>query len=101
VSVMPPPPPREHEPLPPRPPTTATPVSRPSYKPPEEERKSRKKLMIGCGCLLVIFICVATLVVAGVPKLLLDLWNAPAEFWQDPIGNWSSLFGVVMLLPFF
>lgn len=95
VSAMPPPPPREHEPVPPRPPTTATPVSRPPYIPPEEERKSRKKLMIGCGCLLVIFICAVTL---GVAKLL---WDAPTEFWQDPIGNFDSLFGVAMLLPFF
>ncbi len=101
VSAMPPLPPREREPALPRPPTTATPVSRPPFEPPKDEGKGRKKLMIGCGCLLVIFICIATLVVAGVPKLLLDLWEAPAEFWQDPIGNWSDLFGIIVLLPFF
>jgi hypothetical protein len=92
---MPPPPPRERESAPPRPPTTATPVSRPPFKPPEQERKSRKKLIIGCGCLLLIFLCAVTL---GVAKLL---WDAPTEFWQDPIGNFGDLFGVVMLVPFF
>jgi predicted component of type VI protein secretion system len=83
------------EPIAYRAPTTATPVPPPSYVPVEEEKpKSRRGLLIGCGCLVLLIVCAAAL---GVVKLL---WDAPAEFWQDPISNFDKLFGIILpLLP--
>jgi pSer/pThr/pTyr-binding forkhead associated (FHA) protein len=94
----------EPEPTPPPPPFAGEPTSSPptpaaSYTPPsyeyeepaeEEPKKSRKGLLIGCGCLLLLLICAA---VAGVAKFL---WDAPPEFWQDPM----QYLGIgAMLLP--
>jgi hypothetical protein len=90
-----PPPPRPAEPEPAlrRAPTTARPITPPPYAPPAEEKpKSRKVLFIGCGCLVLLAICAVISVVVSL------LWNAPPEFWEDPIGNFDRLFGIVMPL---
>lgn len=96
--AMAPPPPVEAITAPRRPPTVATPMAPPAYEEPPEEGKpkSRRGLLIGCGILLLILAC-ALVIAAG--KLL---WDAPVEFWQDPIGNFDRLFGVLLplLLPF-
>lgn len=77
-----------------RPATTATPVTPPRYDAPEEavKPKSRKGLLIGCGCLLLLIICA---VVSGLGYLF---WNAPYEFWQDPINNLDLLFTAILPL---
>ncbi len=54
-------------PLPSRPPTRATPVAPPSYEPlieEEDKPKSRKWLFIGCGCLLLLALCILLSVLA-------------------------------------
>ena len=79
----PPPPPYAGEPTTPPPAPAAMHAPPPSYEyePPAEEKpkKSRKGLLIGCGCLLLLLICAA---IAGAAKFL---WDAPPEFWQDPL----------------
>ncbi len=94
-----PPPPFEPEPAgapppPTRPPTMATAVTPPPMAPPAEPEKpkSRKNLMIGCGCLLLLVICAITL---GFAYLI---WNAPPEFFDDPLGNFDKLFGMILPL---
>lgn len=94
-----PPPPFSPEPepsAPSRPPTTARSVTPPPFVPPAEEEeekpKRRKGLFIGCGCLLLLVICAITL---GVAKLF---WDAPVEFWNDPLNNFDRLFGIILPL---
>lgn len=89
-----PPPPPQYEPLPPvDPPSFRPPAAAPEY-PAEEgkKKKSRKGLFIGCGCLLLLII------VALVVGLGYLLYNAPVEFWNDPINNIDRLLG--MAAPF-
>ncbi|MBN1315513.1 MAG: FHA domain-containing protein [Anaerolineales bacterium] len=75
-----------------RPSASAT-VSEPDYSGAGgEEKKSRKGLYIGCGCLLALVICA---LVGGLAYLL---WNAPTEFWNDPLNNFDRLLGLA--LPF-
>ena len=84
----------------PRPVTTATPVAPPSYYPEEEEEApqgdKRKRLLIGCGCLLLLVICGVGGYLAY--KLGMAVWEAPEEFWNDPFSNFDLLFGLVRLL---
>ncbi len=77
-------------PPPVRPPTTAPPVGPPSVAT-AEKPTSRRNLLIGCGCLLLIVICAF---VSGLGYLL---YNAPAESFDDPLGNFGSLFGSIIL----
>ena len=90
-----PPPLMPAEPKPSRPPVSAIPAPPPAYEPPVEEKKSRKGLLIGCGCLALIFLCA---IVSGFAYLL---WEAPVEFWDDPLNNFESLFkpitGLILL----
>ncbi len=83
------PPSYEPPPLPPAyatppPPAYATPYPS-SSQPVEEEKKSKKGLWIGCGCLTLILACVA---------VAIFIWYAPASFWQTlidlgiPIPAW-------------
>lgn len=93
---MPPPPFPAERPIPTRAPTTAHLVTPPPVVPPgeAEKPKSRRGLLIGCGCLLLLVVCA---LVSGLGYLL---WNAPVEFWNDPIGNFDRLFGMIMPLFF-
>lgn len=93
---VPPPPPvavPERKPVSPLPPTAAIPAAPPSYAPPledEEEKPSRRKwVLIGCGCLLLLVICSVVGYLAY--KFIPAIWNAPPEFWNDPLNNWDLL----------
>ncbi len=91
--LPPPPRPAEPEPVLRRAPTTARPITPPPHAPPAEEKpKNRKPLLIGCGCLVLLAVC------AIISTGLWLLWNAPPEFYEDPIGNFDRLFGMVMPL---
>ena len=63
-------------PLPSREPTRATPMAPPSYTPPAEEEdkpKSRKGLYIGCGCLVLLALCILVVVLGwNYGDLLID-----------------------------
>jgi pSer/pThr/pTyr-binding forkhead associated (FHA) protein len=85
----------EPTPIPARPVTTATPVAPPAYVPEEEEKQpdKRKRLLIGCGCLLLLVICSVGAYLAY--TLGTAIWDAPPEFWNDPINNWDLLFGLI------
>jgi pSer/pThr/pTyr-binding forkhead associated (FHA) protein len=82
----------ERKPAPP-PPTAAIPAAPPLYAPAvedEEEKPSKRKwLLIGCGCLLLLVIC--SVVGYFAYTFGTALWNAPPEFWNDPLNNWDLL----------
>jgi hypothetical protein len=61
-------------------------------EPPRPRSNRRRNLLIGCGCLLILFACAA---VVGLGYLI---WNAPYEFFQDPIRNFGSLFESLTML---
>ncbi len=98
----PPPLPRSREPETPYPyppppvraPVEAVPVPPPVYPPAEGKKKpkGRRGLLIGCGCLVLLVVCAVAVFVG---KLL---WDAPAEFWQNPLENFNLLLGLA--LPF-
>ena len=93
-----PPRPPAREPGPPYRPTQRQAPSPPPYyeeyepEPPQPRSKRNRTLLIGCGCLLLLFACAA---VVGLGYLI---WNAPFEFFQDPIRNFNRLFEVLTLL---
>ena len=81
-----PPPPPYQEPPPP-----------PYYEeyepaPPQPRSKRKRTLLIGCGCLLLLLACAS---VVGLGYLI---WNAPYEFFQDPIRNLDRLFEILTML---
>lgn len=88
----------EPSPIPSRPVTTATPVAPPSYAPDEDEKQpdKRKRLLIGCGCLLLLIVCGAGTYLAY--RLGTAIWDAPEEFWNDPLNNFDLLFGAIQML---
>jgi predicted component of type VI protein secretion system len=80
-----------------RPPQRREPPPPPYYEeyepePPQPPSHRRRNLLIGCGCLLILFACAA---VIGLGYLI---WNAPYEFFQDPIRNFSRLFERLTML---
>lgn len=83
----------ERKPVTSPPPTAAIPVAPPPYAPAaedEEEKPAKRKWwLIGCGCLLLLAVC-SVVGYLGY-KYIPALWNAPREFWLDPIENWDLL----------
>jgi pSer/pThr/pTyr-binding forkhead associated (FHA) protein len=83
----------ERKPVSSLPPTAAIPAAPPLYAPAvedEEEKPSKRKyLLIGCGCLLLLVIC--SVVGYFAIKFGTAFWNAPPEFWEDPLNNWDLL----------
>jgi pSer/pThr/pTyr-binding forkhead associated (FHA) protein len=93
----------ERKPVSSLPPTAAIPAAPPPYAPAvmdEEEKPSRRKwLLIGCGCLLLLVVC--SVVGYFAYTFGTAIWNAPPEFWDDPLNNWDLLPLIITpLLPF-
>ncbi len=105
-AAVPAPPPQfvpERKPVSSLPPTAAIPAAPPVYAPAveeEEEKPSKRKwVLIGCGCLLLLVVC--SVAAYFLVKFAPAIWNAPNEFWQNPLKNWDLLQLIITpLLPF-
>ncbi len=88
----------------PSPPPTAAYSAAPVPYPPavevEEEKPAKRNVwLIGCGCLALLAVCSAVGYFGY--RFGTAVWNAPAEFWQNPINNWHMLQLIsAPLLPF-